>query len=89
MNQRLPGLYPRIYIHIEIKIFPVGRRQEVCRFASSGLRYTTVSGHCMTSAQLKTYVDFVWFVSSESDDYSFPSASLQNGDLFGSISWGG
>jgi hypothetical protein len=36
----------------------------------------------------ETYVHFVWFVSSEPCDDSLPSASLQNGDLLGSISRG-
>jgi hypothetical protein len=36
----------------------------------------------------ETYVHFVWFVSSEPCDDSLPLASLQNGDLFGSISRG-
>jgi hypothetical protein len=38
---------------------------------------------------MKTYVDFLRFVTSESHNDSFPLASLQNGGVWGSISWGG
>jgi hypothetical protein len=38
---------------------------------------------------MKTYVDFLRFVTSESRDDSLPPASLQNGGVSGSISRGG
>jgi hypothetical protein len=38
---------------------------------------------------MKTYVDFLRFVTSESRDDSLQPASLQNGGVSGSISWGG
>jgi hypothetical protein len=57
------------------QILVVGRHQEVRRFVSSGLHHiTSVSHGCR--AMRKTYIDFLWFVSSEPGDDSVPSASL-------------
>src|SRR6266403_5423813 len=64
------------------QILLVGCHQGVRRFVSPCLHHiksvgSQFAGRCIR----RTYVDLVWFVSSESGDDYLPSASLQNGDL--------
>jgi hypothetical protein len=79
---------PLVFVHTmssyphKNQIFPVGRHQEVRRFVSPGLHHITSLSHCGMSPR-KTYFDFVWFVSSESGNDYFPSAGVQNGNIFG------